>query len=279
MNFEKNIESIPNIIDWYTENNDLVVPEIFIDLKKYIVNLEEKKKILNYNEKKRIISKYYKRNQTELLGYEKNLLDNCIISNIAHLEYCDCMQFYYDYHFFEILNNVIKDIIFYKKDTKNKISMKLKTVEKMALKKTLIFCIENQVYCSDEFEKILQHIKMFSSKYPIEKDASALFIVNSVIDNLLSMIKYQKVINYEGIYYKNFDKYGNIHLKINPADESKRKYNESLVKSMEVLDKIFEGIKINVNTNAINIYDILSKDEKCNEKINNNSEEFVRLID
>jgi hypothetical protein len=111
------------------------------------------------------------------------------------------------------------------------------------------YCRENGIRCLREKEIITRDLEVFSTRYDLT-DPRAYFIVESILSLKLSAYRLaMHCVIYDPVQ-EVCDKEGNTYYRINPAEEAKMKYNNSVIIGIKELNTIFEGIKsrsININ--------------------------------
>lgn len=184
------------------------------------------------------------------------LLQNTIIRSKRHLETCDCMQGKYEELYKKGYNNLVDELCASRSDTRMRVLSRMTDLRTIALDRLLEFVKLNNVVCKYEYKEVLRVLHIFSDKYDLS-DARANVMVQVVIDNLLTMLRMEREINHEGIAEVYSDDKGVKRIIMNPFEEAKRRYNESLVNTITALDKIFEGSKITIDSSkVINLEDI-----------------------
>ena len=192
---------------------------------------------------------------------EKNKINNTfesmtIICDEEHVKVCDCQQEQYNKTYDIVLEQQEKQI---REDlTREEYEhftddMKVKEIERWkanAKPKTYKILGElnekDKVRCSVEKSLILETLSLFTEKYDI-RDPRVFLVVRSVINHQLSSHRMQLYTSNKGIVQTLYDREGNPYTQVNPIEESKRKFDESIIKAMEQLTRITEGDTININ--------------------------------
>jgi hypothetical protein len=222
------VKSNPNIRDIYPEIETHIVPELFEELVKY------KKKPLSYN-----LNDYKIQYKPQYYHYIKN----CLINNKRHLETCECMQGMFDSIYTTLFNNFIDKVCEERVNTRTEILIQMNQIESITYDLVLDECKEHQIVCIDEYEEIKELLEMFDTKYDL-KDPRAVALISNVLSAKLELIRLEKESTFNGIIEKKTDKDGNVNLVLNPVTIAKKDFINVLNTTIEKLDKIFEGIKI-----------------------------------
>jgi len=124
----------------------------------------------------------------------------------------------------------------------------------------------NSIRCMLEQEEIKTVVELFSNKYDLN-DPRVYMVVQSLINLKLSAIRMQKHANVNGISYEVFDAEGNRRIELSPVEEAKRKYDETVIKSVQILNNIIDGEKIQTNHTISfdEIFSMKNKDLNINE--------------
>ena len=162
------------------------------------------------------------------------------IKSSKHFEICDCHKLLYS----KLYNILYKKELAYQKKEELQDFVKKERIQRLpALIYTEMFEIIGDSkydyidYCKYEAEDSVDLVKLFIDKYDMT-DPRAATIVKTVVDNKLTVLRMQRESSFYGVLI-NTGK----GLVLNPVEDSKRKYNDSVVHAIEVLDKIFEGSK------------------------------------
>lgn len=182
--------------------------------------------------------------------------DNIVaICNLEHLSVCHCQRERIEKEFNNIFNKELEEL---KKQDKLKntalVDNRYDYAKDMAVKNISNECVRKRTLCPIEINKINQTLKYFNDKYDL-KDPRVFIIVESLMNQMLTAHRMQLYSTSKGVVQHWYDKEGNKRYSINPVEEIKLKYNEAKIKSIEILDKIMEGSKINIQNN-IRIKDI-----------------------
>lgn len=222
------IKSNPNVRDIYPEVETHIVPELFNELIKY------KKKPLSYN-----LNDYKIQYKPQYYHY----LKNCLINNKRHLETCECMQCMFNSIYTTLFNNFIDKVCKERVNTRTEILIQMNQIENITYDLVLDECKEHQIVCIDEYEEIRELLEMFDKKYELT-DPRAVALISNVLSAKLELIRLEKESRFIGMIEKRVDKDGNVNLILNPVSIAKRDFINVLNITIEKLDKIFEGIKI-----------------------------------
>ena len=183
---------------------------------------------------------------TDLTDIQKNeFVSMASLCNAKHLEVCSCQN--------PAITKVYQDIYnsdFEKqeefKDSPYILESRRDRYKNDAIKHVASLCIKDGVRCSFEIKEILNIIGLFDEKYEMN-DPRVFMIVRSLIAHKLSAIRMQCYSSYHGLLQEQFDKDGNSSFVLNPVEESKRKFDDAVIKAVEVLNKIVDGEKSNLN--------------------------------
>ena len=198
--------------------------------------------------------------------FDDSLLSIC---NIEHISICNCQRAFveskYRYYFNEEMNELIKNK---QEENKNLIEVRKDYAMEKALKDVSRHCIENNIRCSIERNKLKNHLHYFNEKYDLS-DPRVFVIIEALMNQMLSVHRMQQYSNVKGIINVWYDKNDNKRVNINPVEEMKLKYDEARISAIAVLDKIIEGSK-NINMNmSFDVKDIKDIFDSVNIKEGN----------
>lgn len=101
-------------------------------------------------------------------------------------------------------------------------------------------CISNEIRCPVERDAIKTTIELFNNKYDLI-DPRVYMVVKSVINHQLSAHRMQYYSTSYGLMQEHTDRDGNVSYKLNPVEEEKRKFDDSIIKAMEILSRMIDG--------------------------------------
>ena len=212
--------------------NDLIVSDLVVDDNNSPITTSENNSIINSEDKMKLFS---------------SLITIC---NEEHLSYCDCQAKRIKEEADKIIVNELKEL-----EDKNQlhnielINERIEYANRLALKRVGHYCEKNRITCPIEEEKIKQNLEYFNKAYDLT-DPRVYIIVDSLLHQMLSAHRMHMHSNTKGILNIHYDKLGNKSYSLNPVEEVKRRFNETLVRGIETLNKIIEGEKhFNVNVN------------------------------
>ena len=207
----------------------------------------------------------------QLIEVDNKLIKDQLIEDLSpictyeHLKFCNCQKNKYK-DFLKIrLDNLEND----KKELKNtnapaytSIVMDLK---RNALVDTGAYCENNQIRCNKYKNELTNTYNNFFVKYDIN-DPRVYELVKAIMIHNASVIKAQQYSNQNGTMIERIDFKGNSNMLLSPVEDLKIKLNDSIVKTIEILDRMIEGSKnvnLNVNTSTISMNELM---KKINEK-------------
>lgn len=131
---------------------------------------------------------------------------------------------------------------------------------------------EKNQRCPYELEEITKTLTLFSSRYDLD-DPRAYIIISSIIQLQLTTFRLERYSVTQGPINRFVDKFGNNYTRISDLEDAKRRFHESLIKSIEQLDKIFEGTKVSITTTTSpkEFVKLFSKDRKTSSPISTSS--------
>ena len=106
-------------------------------------------------------------------------------------------------------------------------------------------CISQNQRCPHELKEINRLIKLFGGMYNIA-DPRAYVIIRAVISQSLTVLRLERYSADDGPIIVKTDKEGNNWKDVSVLEDAKRRFNESTIKAIEQLNKIFEGETTNV---------------------------------
>ena len=169
----------------------------------------------------------------------------CKIYSSEHFLYCGCCHYEYQKvktKMLETEQNIVRKLESVGEEGKRN---RLLHVPEKA--REIMFQHKQGKLCPVERDELLTTIKIFEGKYDLS-DARVYSILKSLLDLQLTSFRMQRESTHSGVMIKSLDKYGNETKSVNPVEDIKRKYNETFIKAIEILNKIIEGEKhFNVN--------------------------------
>jgi len=208
-----------------------------------------------------------------LSGLPENIIEyvntSCRIFQPNHFLYCDCQ--------IEAIDKLTKEL---EKEVLDKLDEEVRIGEGM--KRDILSKVESQarikfvelnkgIFCPVEVKELLNTLNLFNGRYDLD-DARVFTIVRSLLDLQLTAFRMQRESCGKGVMITQMGRNGEPVDVVNPVEEIKRRYNESLLKSIEVLDKIIEGEKsVNVNIDLTeNIREVWEKRKSMFQDTQNN---------
>ena len=166
------------------------------------------------------------------------------ICNTKHLEVCDCQK--------SAIDLAIDDIRKRDSDKReelkdDKIALDYREIAYVREAKKFIakLCVDERTRCPIETREIMSVLEIFMNRYDFS-DPRVFMIIKSVVNHTLSSHRMQKFSNFHGVVQELFDRNGNMSLVLNPVESSKQKFDESIVKAIEVLNRVIDGNKTSV---------------------------------
>ena len=126
-------------------------------------------------------------------------------------------------------------------------------------------CIASNIRCPIERELIRSTINIFGDKYDLN-DPRVFTIIQSVINHQLSAHRMQLYSTSHGLTQTQYDRDGNVSYRLNPVEAEKRKFDDSLIKAMEILSNMIDGQKISGNFVVVNAEELFGQKPKIEEK-------------
>lgn len=183
------------------------------------------------------------------------------VCNEEHLLYCKCQDDKINKEFNKLL--VVEEQELKKldlADSPNTVKHRKKQLLHKAHQIVAEQCIVNNVKCPQESREVFQTTYLFAKKFDLD-DPRVYMIVKSVLSHQLSVYRMQLQSNHKGILQTVVDEEGNTTYTLNPVEDSKMRFDNSIISAIEKLDKIISGEKrVNVNVEIRDIED-LYKDE------------------
>lgn len=175
--------------------------------------------------------------------------DMCLIKNIRHLKTCNC----YHHKLKEIYDKLLQEEIEWQKNNKDELYKTKKEVRLNAIKEESYKILFNNIktspnylpYCKKEFDEINKTLEVFkgklNNKYNLA-DIKVYTIIKVVLDYQLTSIRMMRESSFEGVLISQQTRDGSSFV-LNPVEESKRRYNDSLINAIQTLDKVVSGEK------------------------------------
>lgn len=242
--------------------------------KKKVIFKRPKSDVEEYLDQQRFLSAKRAEELMNLPITEKIINSVCGVVNEQHLKDCDCQNDLIREKQKERMRDTYEDLKDKGKHTDSGLLRRRFFIDKAkGINDVAIICEKNMVACPHEVEALTMTIDRFDAKYDLE-DPRAYMIVRSVLNHQISVLRMQLYSNMNGIITYDYDKEGNPKAVLNPVEESKRRFDEAIVKAVVELDKIFEGSKIQLKGTiaTVKIEDLFGK------IIEGEEEEIVREI-
>lgn len=185
---------------------------------------------------------YPKEIKPELKEIISKLLLNTLIMNKRHLEVCSCMRPYIQQKTIINQNKIKKEILNSYPINSYEIKRILNDYEDKTLKQILNECINDYVICKYEKDIVIDLVEKFSNRYDF-KDPRVFVLFNQLVLHMLDAHRMGFDSLTEGVTTNISDKIGNRVVVVNPSIEVKRRIGDSIVSTIEKLDKIIEGEK------------------------------------
>lgn len=173
-----------------------------------------------------------------------------------HLNVCFCQKKIYNDLFRKCYKTEVTDVLSKQEDlkvewTNNQKRSVVENGERVAKERamdlTIKYCEDNNIRCPVEKDEVVKELNIFYNKYEdIWEDPRIQVVLGSLINFKLSALRMQNYSNKYGIVADEYDRDGNRRITLNPVEAEKRKYDESRIKAVEILDKMIEGSKVNV---------------------------------
>ena len=139
--------------------------------------------------------------------------------------------------------------------------------KKESFLETARHCVNHNIRCHLEKREIIKTINVFNNKYDL-KDPRVYFTVKAVLNHQLSAYRMQKYSNEYGVVQEQYDRDGNLFLKINPVEDAKRKFDVEMIKAIATLDNMIEGQKVtNLNYDVVDADELFGKNQEKEIKV------------
>jgi len=207
----------------------------------------------------------------EIIGAKKGQIDvilsnkfNNILSlcNIDHLSYCRCQEKEVERYTIIYMNAEKKDLESKNLlDNNSVVNMRKIHARDLAIKKVAEKCIDNDTRCPIEKEEVRQTVELFYKQFDLE-DSRVFMVVKAVLSHQLSVYRMQLQSNYKGVLQSITSEEGDITYVLNPVEELKRKFDDSIISAIEKLNRIMYGDKVvntNINIDALSIAEIIGE--------------------
>lgn len=179
--------------------------------------------------------------------------------NLDHLSSCTCCAHIVDHY---------KKIELADMEARNKeenikdlhtLESRREAADRRARLQTVEGCQSRNIRCPYEAREVRKTLALFYGDIGEDalKDPEAVIIVRSVINHQLSAFRLARASLDEGPLVRMVDRDGNSYMTVNPAEEAKRRFDDSIIDAMSKIHQIRKGTKV-VVSGGLTLKDVMA---------------------